>query len=629
MKSLLNIFQRISKGDSGEIEVIESITKLLKGDSKDSNFFILPKIPIEDFNCTREVDVILLHPVYGIFVIEVKNWSKLDITDNNPFEQASRYHQLLLGKIQDALGKVPINVEFRVIFPSLTYEDAKVFFKEHASLTGYKINSFFKEDLQSKENFKRFFKTKGIYQPNKKQFLEVASLLVDKKKLQKKQNKILPIISNDEILFFDHKQLSILNGYTDGFRIIRGVAGTGKTIILSHFINNRLHRDASERFLVLCFNTKLVKNLDSIFEGHKYKENIKIKSILGFLKEIKFDYTKLKLDLEMNTDNKIRAMYDAFETEVAISEFRKKLKEYLKSNPVDYFICDETQDMPKAFIRIIYDEIQDCIFFIDEAQKFYHYSMDSIAQVFHHPKFEKISMKGRVKNLKNVYRTPSNISKCAFEILSKDTNINQYYKNKARYLKNDFLDDINFVLEDGNIYLDNWNDFLDLEELLSKQKEETIVLTHYKNQEKEIIKIINRINKAHLISVMNIQAVKGLEAKNIIIHSFDTFLNKAYEKEKDILFRKIYVLITRSQKNLYLSINNKNVNREIQEILQILKKYNSKNIEESFNEEKETVKGLSKLTNLPKPSKEKLKETGEFIVLGAELFSVIAGLFAL
>ncbi|MDP8079147.1 nuclease-related domain-containing DEAD/DEAH box helicase [Phocoenobacter skyensis] len=624
MKSLLNVFQRISKGNNGEVEVIEAITKLLKGKGKYSNFFILPKIQIEDFNSSREVDVILLHPVYGIFVIEVKNWTKLDISKNNPFEQAKQYRNLLLGKIKDRLGEVPINVEFRIIFPSLTYEDAREFFKEHASLNAYKINSFFKEDLQAKENFKRFFKTQVTCLPNKKQFLEVASLLIDKKKIAKTKDKILPIISNDEILFFDHKQLSVLNGYTDGFRIIRGVAGTGKTVILSHFINNRLHKDCSEKFLVLCFNKKLVNNLENIFEENKYKKNINIKSILGFLKEIKFDYKRIGLDENSYIEDK----FEVFEGDVAISEFRKKLKEYLKFNPIDYVICDETQDMPKAFIRLIYEEIQDCIFFIDEAQKFYPYSMDSIAQVFHHPKFEKISMQGRVKNLKNVYRTPSNISKCAFEILSKDTKINQYYK-RAKYLNNDFLNDINCVLEDGNIYIDDWDKFIDLENLLKKQKEETIVLTHSKNQKAIIEDIVRKINKDDVIRVMTMQSVKGLEAKNIIIHSFNSFLHTSYNSDKNIFFRKIYVLITRSQKNLYLSISEQNISSKIEEVVNILKKYSTKNMDENCDNEENTLKGLSKLTNLPKPSREKLKETGEFIVLGAELFSIIAGLFAL
>ena len=131
MKSILGIFSKISKGNIGETEVLESITKLLKNGKDETNFFIIPKVQIEDGSTTKEIDIILLHPLFGLFVIEVKNWNKLIVTEeNNPFEQAKEYKNLLLAKIKDEFGKVAINVEFRVVFPQLTYEDAKEFLAE-------------------------------------------------------------------------------------------------------------------------------------------------------------------------------------------------------------------------------------------------------------------------------------------------------------------------------------------------------------------------------------------------------------------------------------------------------------------------------------------------------------------
>jgi len=623
IKSILGIFSKIAKGDAGEQEVVESITKLLKSPNKEENFFIIPKAQVDDGMTNREVDVILLHPLYGLFVIEVKNWDKLVITEeNNPFEQAKEYRNLLLSKIKDEFGKVAINVEFRVIFPQLNYGDARKFFEEHNELTAYKINSFFKEDLQSRENFKRFFKSHTPVLPNKKEFLKIASILVNKEKIKNSEDKIIPIISNDEVIYFDHKQLSILKGYTGGFRIIRGVAGTGKTIILSHFVNNKLNNGALENFLILCFNKKLVNNLNNIFDNHKYKENIKIESLFAFLNIISFDYEKCGI----NQNTSFADIYKSFESDIALKEFSEKLKIYLQTNPIDYFICDETQDMPAGFMRIIYEQINDCIFFIDEAQKFYTYSMDNISNIFHHEKFEKISMSGRVKNLKNVYRTPSNIAKCAFEILSNDKKLNQYYK-KSYYLKDGFLSDINFILEDGKIYKDNWNSFDKLKQLLEEQNDNTIVLTHTKKQVEAINAIVKDIKKESLIKVMTIQSVKGLEASTVIIHNFDNFINTAYKKEKDIFYRKLYVLITRAQKRLFLSIDETKLkDKEIKDILSNLNNYLSDKKLEKENEQIEeySLANLSKL----KPTKEQVKTTGEFLVLGAELFAVIGGLFA-
>lgn len=622
MKSILKLFSKISKGNLGEEQVLETMINLLKNGSNESNFFIIPKVQITDLAASKEIDIILLHPLYGLYIIEVKNWNKLIITEeNNPFNQAKEYKNLLLSKIKDEFGKVAINIEYRVVFPTISTQEAKEFFLENKNLEAYKNHAFFKEDLISKENFKRFFNSSFSVIPNKKEFLKIASLIVDKEKIKNNENKILPIISQDEVIYFDYTQLSVLNGYNGDFKIIRGVAGTGKTIILSHFVNNKLNTGVAENFLILCFNKKLVENLNNIFIDNEHKNNIKISSLFSFLNSINFDYEKVGI-LDKKDFQKI---YENFETDVSLDEFRTKLKIFLQKNPIDYFICDETQDMPAGFMRIIYEEIKDCIFFIDEAQKFYTYSMNDISNIFNHPKFEKIDMRGKVKNLKNVYRTPSNIAKCAFEILSNDEKLNKYYKRSAFYLKNDFLTDINFVLEDGNIILDNWNNFQDLKTLLEKQTQDTIVLTYTTKQVEAITNIIKSINKDEIIKAMTIQSVKGLEAQNIIIHNFDMFLNQSLKYEKDIFYRKLYVLLTRAQKNLYISYDEKILNDEISKnVIKIIEK-NQSLFKEEIAEEKEHK--LANLTKL-KPTKEQVKTTGEFIVLGAELFAVIGGLFS-
>ncbi|KLE09926.1 NERD domain-containing protein [Aliarcobacter butzleri] len=623
MKSILGLFSKIAKGNQGEALVLESITKLLKTTSNnEENFFIIPKVQIEDATISKEIDMVLLHRVYGLFIIEVKNWEKLEITqENDPFSQVKEYRNLFLNKIKDEFGKVAINVDFRVIFPKLTYEDAKRFFSENKNLSAFKQHSFFKEDLQSKENFKRFFNSSSPTIPNKKDFLKVASLVINKEKIKDSEDKVIPIISNDEILYFDHKQLTVLNGYTDGFRIIRGVAGTGKTIILSHFINNKVNNGEVEKFLILCFNKRLVDSLNTVFEDSEHKSSINIHSLFAFLNLIKFDSEKCNITKDISFEEK----YKIFESDIALEEFSLKLQEYLKTNPIDYFICDETQDMPAGFMRIIYEQIKDCIFFIDEAQKFYSYSMNDISDIFHHPKFQKLSMQGRVKNLKNVYRTPSNIAKCAFEILSNDENINQYYK-KSYYLKDSFLNDINFILEDGKIFLDNWNNSDDLKEILEKLEDDTIILTHTKKQVDAISSIVKSLKKEDFIKVMTIQSVKGLEAKNIIVLNFEKYLSMCLIADKDIFYRKLYVILTRASNQLFISFDETKMKDEIsKKIFEVLQKHKTATNQINIKiDEKPNLANLSKV----KISKDELKKTGELVVLGAELFAVIAGFFA-
>ena len=105
------------------------------------------------------------------------------------------------------------------------------------------------------------------------------------------------------------------------------------------------------------------------------KQSIAVYSIISLLNSIGFDEARLGIDEKTSLDEK----YKIFETDEAITEFRAKFSAHLAKHPIDYVLCDETQDMLVGFMRVIYEEIKDCVFFIDEAQKFYPYTMNSIA----------------------------------------------------------------------------------------------------------------------------------------------------------------------------------------------------------------------------------------------------------
>ncbi len=613
-KSIMKAFKKLFKGNKGEEEVLNSIVSILRKNG-DNNYYLIPKATFKDINASIEIDLLLLHYVFGLYVIEVKNWESLNLLNKlNPFEQANNYQDFLLSLLESHFKKIPINVEYRVVFPQISRREFEDFCEKNPYYKNFENHAFFKEDLENTQFFKRFFNSTKQIIPNRKEFLELVKLIVPSNKIEKK--KIIPIITQNEVIFFDQKQLSVLNSYSGGFRIIRGVAGTGKTVILVNFVANKLNDYPDEKFLILCFNSKLANDIKDSFSKNQLK-NIGIYSIFQFLNKINFDFDKIGITDKTSLNDK----YKLLETTEALKEFRSKFREYLKINPIDYFLADEVQDLPPGIVRMIYEEIKDVILFIDEAQKFYPYSMDSIADVFHHPKFkEKISMRGRVRNLKNVYRTPSNIAKCAFEILSYDKKINDYYK-KAFYLKDNFLNDINFILEDGKIEIDNFDDYNKFKNILKSIEEDTIILTHTNYQKNAIEKIVKEINKN--FKVLTMASVKGLEAQNVIIHSLGSFMKKTFENERDIFYRKMYVLLTRAKEKLVLSIDKEKIKdiSECLEIIEILEKYErkTKNIIDSSNEEK--IK-LAKI----KPVLSGIKEGADFIVTTSELFLLVAKL---
>ena len=143
-------------------------------------------------------------------------------------------------------------------------------------------------------------------------------------------------------------------------------------------------------------------------------------------------------------------------------------------------------------------------------------------------------MRGRVKNLKNVYRTPSNIARCAFEILQKDSAINDYYK-KSFYLSQDFISDIQCILQDGSIKVAELDEFAELKKCIKAlpNGETSVVLSNSKvavNAIKESV-----LPEGKNVEVLTIQSIKGLEAQNVIIHNFCRFY-RPYIKMKGRFF---------------------------------------------------------------------------------------------
>lgn len=132
------------------------------------------------------------------------------------------------------------------------------------------------------------------------------------------------------------------------------------------------------------------------------------------------------------------------------------------------------------------------------------------------------------------------------------------------------------------------------------------------------------------IEVLTTQSVKGLEAQNVIIHNFLPFLQTIYKNERALFYRKIYVLLTRSRENLYISLPknlNKNLPDEIKKVIEIIKKYANLTQVLSETEGDKKTRSSLKLASI-RPVLRDIKDGAELVVAGSELFAIIAGLFA-
>ena len=72
-KKILQTLKKFLKGNKGEEEVLESIIEILRKNG-DDNYYLIPKATFKDLNGSIEIDLLLLHPIFGLYIIEVKNW---------------------------------------------------------------------------------------------------------------------------------------------------------------------------------------------------------------------------------------------------------------------------------------------------------------------------------------------------------------------------------------------------------------------------------------------------------------------------------------------------------------------------------------------------------------------------
>ena len=103
-----------------------------------------------------------------------------------------------------------------------------------------------------------------------------------------------------------------------------------------------------------------------------------------------------------------------------------------------------------------------------------------------------------------------------------------------------------------------------------------------------------------------------------------------YKNEKALFYRKIYVLLTRSRENLYISLSknlDENLPDEIKQVIEVIKKYATITQDLPLKNEQIKEKSSLKLASI-RPVLRDVKDGAELVAAGSQLFAIIAGLFA-
>lgn len=240
---------------------------------------------------TLHPDFILLHPAYGLLVLEVKDWKRDTLVSankkkfrlrtfswegsvDNPFVQARRYEHAVSGVLErdpllvhpsgDRKGKLQFPVACGVVLAGITRRQ----FDETGleSVIGSHLVLCQDEMTENadpeafQDRLTAMFAYRFGIPLTEAQVDRVRWHLFPEIRIPKVQLSLFSADVEDPERVMDLKQEQLARSLGEGHRIIHGVAGSGKTMILGYRAEH-LAKGSARPILVLCYNRALAKRL--------------------------------------------------------------------------------------------------------------------------------------------------------------------------------------------------------------------------------------------------------------------------------------------------------------------------------------------------------------------------------
>ncbi len=530
-------------------------------------------------------DFVLLSPKYGIIIIEIKDysekylktisksgkWERLKddkvILIDNPFDQVYQYWRVIKDRIDYC--HFPENVEIPIVrlvaFNQISQEGYIA--EELRKIVPTKIHLCFKETLSDNEKFKEFFYDiiSSKSELTAEFFNVLRSNLIPTCRLPTlKQKDLLKYLTpKEKIKLLDQEQEKLARELGEGHRLIFGVAGSGKTILLIARARILAKRHPNWKILILCYNKLLKTLLFNLLNPQDYEADITISTFHGWAR-----------NYILNPDNEFSKLYkeaeERAEKEDKITEFFQdfvpnlllKTIDALGNEKITYdaILIDEAQDFEENWflplVQTLNPETNSLLITCDGLQGIYARKRFYWSDV-------GIQAKGRVKRFSKSYRTPIEIGYLAQETLPMNIKelIGQF---------DEFISTKEFLGDHGTVEIiisetrkDEYKTIVEKIARLLKNPQNILVLFRYNlekmnydhpfckcleehNIEWRDLQDYNYMSPGLLIGTLH--GTKGLESDIIIIPEIDKYKNN---DDRQLL----YVGITRSRKKLILSAN--------------------------------------------------------------------------
>ncbi|MEJ2250003.1 MAG: NERD domain-containing protein [Candidatus Lokiarchaeota archaeon] len=243
-------------------------------------------------------DFLQISPQFGVIITEIKDYSEKSlatvsksgswemIRDNervyisNPFDQLYQYWRLVKDKINHS--QFPQNIDIpiiRIVVFSQISQDS-ILAEKIQELAPKKINLCFTESLGRNENFRNFLSDILPLNFNlKKNYFDILrGNLIPTCRLPTLEQANLKdfLTSTDKVKLLDERQEELARELGEGHRLLFGVAGSGKTVLLIARARYLALKNPTWNILILCYNRLLRNLLFHLLNPQDYQADITI-----------------------------------------------------------------------------------------------------------------------------------------------------------------------------------------------------------------------------------------------------------------------------------------------------------------------------------------------------------------
>ena len=610
--------QQLKSASSGERKVYQLLEHTFK--SENAIIWHEPKA------LNRYTDFIIWLPEHGLLVIEVKDWSKDRFETLNPdtftgrFYNKNDYKVVLVKNPESQVRKCMLNIlnEFKkssiflqnsgpykgnikfpitscVIYTELKQSDAdsiglslpsistvhKTIFKDDLRLVAE--NKIFKQKLINAFKDVTFPFEKLSYAEEK--FLRY--MIFPEIRVNEFTQDELFTIKPQEIKALDLSQESIAKNIGDGHRILKGVAGSGKTLVLACRAKYLKTIYPDYKILVVCYNNSLCNHLRQMF-GDDFNEKIEVLNFHSLVKSV----TNTKLFI---LKNEKQAEYNSRVGNILIDHLEQNKID--QANLYDAILIDEGQDFAQEWIiglsKLVKAETNNILFCYDPAQNIFNRKKPSWRSVGLQVQGKKpVELYKCYRNTKEIldiakaFLNPKALDSLQNSdeydrVLDPDTGECKTGEYPSIYHENDVRNLADLIARKIRQLLKSNMAARDIAVLQVKSAEYDIFVAALKEKltaycpDVELDFIFSSADKKALnlqknsIKIMNVESSKGLEFPHVFFIGLDYMPRLGENRDVDSERKLAYVGMTRAQNKLFiLGCENKGFLADIKEIQQ-------------------------------------------------------------